>query len=131
MNKEKFEQLVSRAVETLPAEFLDKLENITVMVRDYPTSAQLTRARIRPSHALLGLYEGIPLTKRGRHYSLVTPDKITIFKKPIESMCRDDAEIIAEIQSVVRHEIAHYFGIEEATLNQIEKEKFKHRRKGS
>ena len=131
MNREKFEQLVSRAVETLPEEFLNRLENITVMVQDYPTSTQLTKARIRRSHTLLGLYEGIPLTKRGRHYSLVTPDMITIFQKPIESMCRDGEEITTEIQRVVQHEIAHHFGIGEATLKQIEKMKAKRKGKAS
>ena len=124
MNREKFESLVARAVETLPQEFLDRLENVTVVVEDYSTG-------VRHSHNLLGLYEGVPQTRRGRHYSLVTPDKITIFQKPIESRCRDDAEITAEIQRVVQHEIAHHFGIDEATLRQIEKAKFKRKGKAS
>ena len=63
----------------------------------------------------------MPLTKRGRHYGLVPPDKITIFQKPIEAKCGDDAEITAEIQRVVRHEIAHHFGISDAKLRQIER----------
>jgi len=129
MNRERFERLVARAVETLPEEFLDRLENITVMVQNYPTSTQLTKARIRRSDTLLGLYEGVPLTKRGVHYNLVTPDKITIFQKPIESMCRDEAEITAEIQRVVQHEIAHHFGIGEARLTQIERAKSKRKSK--
>ena len=124
MNREKFDSLVARAVETLPQEFLDRLENVTVVVEDYSTGD-------RHSPNILGLYEGIPQTRRGRHYSLVTPDKITIFQKPIESRCRDDAEITAEIQSVVQHEIAHHFGIDEATLGQIEKAKFKRKGKAS
>jgi predicted Zn-dependent protease with MMP-like domain len=128
MNRERFEQLVTRAVETLPEEFLDRLENIVVVVENRPTSTQLAEARVGRSHTLLGLYEGVPLTKRGRNYGLVPPDMITIFQKPIESECKNDAEITTEIQKVVQHEIAHHFGIGEATLKQIEKAKSK--RKG-
>ena len=131
MNREKFDSLVVRAVETLPQEFLDRLENVTVVVEDYPKAAHLSKTGIRHSHNLLGLYEGVPRTRRGRHYSLVTPDKITIFQKSIESRCKDDAEITAAIQSVVQHEIAHHFGIDEATLRQIEKAKFKRKGKAS
>ena len=81
----------------------------------------MRKARLRRGEALLGLYEGVPRTKRGSHYGLVTPDKITIFQKPIEARCRHDAEITAEIQSVVKHEIAHHFGISDARLWQIQK----------
>ena len=128
MNRERFERLVARVVEMLPEEFLDRLENVAVLVQNYPTSTQLAKAKVRRNDTLLGLYEGVPLTKRGVHYNLVTPDKITIFQKPIESMCRNEAEITAEIQRVVQHEIAHHFGIGEARLTQIERAKSK--RKG-
>jgi len=131
MNKKRFEQLVARAIEALPKEFIDRLENIIVVVEDYPTRNQLAKTGVRRNYTLLGLYEGVPLTKRGIHYNLVPPDKITIFQKPIESECRDDAEITAEIQRVVQHEIAHYFGIGESKLRQIEKTKFKGKRKAS
>ena len=129
MNRERFEQLVAKAVESLPDEFLERLENITVVVEDYPTSGQLAKAGVRHGNALLGLYEGVPITRRSRYYSLVSPDNITIFKKPIESKCGgDDAQITAEIQRVVQHEIAHHFGIGDARLKEIEEAKFK--RKG-
>ena len=74
---------------------------------------------LRRGQTLLGLYEGIPRTKR-KHYGLVPPDKVTIFQKPIEARWRHDAEITAEIQRVVKHEIAHHFGISDARLQQIE-----------
>ena len=123
MDRERFEQLVARAVEDLPEEFVTRLENIDVVVEDWPTRAQLASVGLRHSQTLLGLYEGVPLTKRGRHYGLIPPDKITIFRKPIESKCKDDAEIVAEIQSVVQHEIAHHFGIDDARLEQIRRGK--------
>ena len=120
MDRERFEWLVAKAVQALPKEFIARLENIDVVVEDWPTVDQLTRAGLRHGQTLLGLYEGVPLTKRGRGYGLVPPDKITIFKKPIEAKCRHDAEIIAEIHRVVKHEIAHHFGIGDARLEQIE-----------
>ena len=121
MDREKFEWLGAKAVDSLPEEFRTKLANIDVVVADWPTQGQLAEAGLKRGHTLLGLYEGVPLTKRGSHYGLVPPDKITIFQKPIEAEGRHEAEIIAEIQRVVRHEIAHHFGIGDARLNQLEK----------
>lgn len=120
MDRERFERLVARAIDSLPEEFRTKLENIDVVVEDWPTQWQLAKAGLRRGQTLLGLYEGVPLTKRGEHYGLVPPDKITIFQKPIEAKCRYDAEITTEIQRVVRHEIAHHFGITDVRLEQIE-----------
>jgi predicted Zn-dependent protease with MMP-like domain len=122
MDRERFERLVARAVEDLPEEFLIRLENIDVVVEDYPTPAQLREAGLKHGETLLGLYEGVPQTKRGGHYGLVPPDKITIFQRSIEDKCWHDAEISAEIQRVVKHEIAHHFGISDARLQQIEKD---------
>jgi predicted Zn-dependent protease with MMP-like domain len=120
MDRERFEELVVEALAELPAEFQEKLENIDVVIADKPTPQQLTRMGLRYNETLLGLYEGVPLTKRGRGYGMVPPDKITIFQKPIEAQCRHDREITREVQRVVQHEIAHYFGIGEASLRRIE-----------
>ena len=106
----------------MPEEFRAKLENIDVVVEDYPTLAQLARVGLKHRQTLLGLYEGVPLTRRGGHYGLVPPDKITIFQKPIEARCRNNTEIIAEIQRIVKHEIAHHFGISDSRLKQLGKE---------
>jgi len=122
MDRERFEWLVARAVEDLPEEFLTKLENIDVVVEDYPTPGQLRQVGLKHGETLLGLYEGVPQTKRGGHYGLVPPDKITIFQRSIEARCRHDTEISAEIQQVVKHEIAHHFGISDARLQQIERD---------
>ena len=110
------------AVDDLPEEFFTRLENIDVVVEDKPTPGQLTESGIKSSETLLGLYEGVPLTERGRHYGMVTPDKITIFQKTIEARCRNDTEVKDEIRRVVQHEIAHHFGISDARLKQIEKD---------
>ena len=121
MDRERFQELVIRAVESLPEEFRTKLENIDVVVADWPSQSQLVRLGLRQGRTLLGLYEGVPLTKRGRHYGLVAPDKITIFQKPIEARCKYEPEITLEIHRVVRHEIAHHFGTGERRLRQIER----------
>jgi predicted Zn-dependent protease with MMP-like domain len=123
MDRERFEQLVAEAVEDLPEEFLSKLHNVDVVVEDYPTSAQMRRVGLGRGQTLLGLYEGVPQTRRTSRYGLVPPDKITVFQKPIEAKCRHGAEISAEIQRVVRHEIAHHFGIGETRLREIEEGK--------
>jgi len=120
MDRERFEHLVARAVNDLPEEFLAKLQNVDVVVHDRPTPEQVARAGLEPGQTLLGLYEGIPRTKRGRHYGLVPPDIITIFQQPIEASCQNDAETALAIQKVVKHEIAHHFGISDARLRQIE-----------
>jgi predicted Zn-dependent protease with MMP-like domain len=114
--------LVARAVSSLPEEFRSRLENIDVVVEDQPSRTQLTRAGLRRGETLLGLYEGVPLTVRSSHYGLVPPDRVTIFQKPIEAKCRYGAEIISEVERVVRHEIAHHFGIGDGRLEQLEKE---------
>ena len=121
MDRGKFEWLVARVVDSLPEEFRTRLENIDVVVEDWPTQSQLAEVGLGGGQTLLGLYQGVPLTKRGKHYGLVPPDKITIFQKPIEAKCRGDARIAAEIQRVVRHEIAHHFGIGDARLRQLER----------
>ncbi len=120
MDRERFQWLVAKAVDSLPEGFRTKLENVAVVVEDWPTQGQLAEVGLKHRQTLLGLYQGVPLTKRGIHYGLVLPDKITIFQKPIEAKCSHDARIIAEIQRVVRHEIAHHFGIGDARLKQLE-----------
>ena len=123
MNRERFEWLVAKAVDSLPDEFHTKLENIDVVVEDQPNPSQLTDVGLKRGETLLGLYQGVPLTRRSRHYGLVVPDKITIFQKPIEAKCKYDVETTAEIRRVVLHEIAHHFGISDARLSQLERGK--------
>jgi predicted Zn-dependent protease with MMP-like domain len=121
MDRERFEQLVAKAVADLPEEFQERLDNIDVVVQDEPTSRQLADARLKRGETLLGLYEGVPLTRRSRSYGMVPPDKITIFQNPIESRCRSESAIQREVQRVVKHEIAHHFGIGDARLRQLER----------
>jgi predicted Zn-dependent protease with MMP-like domain len=123
MDRERFERLVAEAVDSLPGEFSARLENIDVVVADQPTLSQMADAGLEKDETLLGLYHGVPLTQRSRHYGMVVPDIITIFRKPIEAKCNNDTEIRAEIRRVVQHEIAHHFGIEDARLNHLESDR--------
>lgn len=123
MEREKFEQLVFKAVDELPEEFRERLDNVDIVVEDLPDAHQLRRLRMKNPLQLLGLYEGVPAIKRGSGYSMVLPDKITIFKKPIEAKCRGDSRVEKEIGRVLRHEIAHHFGFDEKTLRKIERER--------
>ncbi len=112
-----------RAIDSLPPEFQCKLENVDVVVENWPTPGQLRRVKRSHPTQLLGLYQGVPQTRRGRRYGLVLPDKISIFQKPIEAQCRFGDAIEVKVEEVVRHEIAHHFGLDEKTLRKIEGEK--------
>ena len=115
MDDNKFKQLVSEALDSLPKEFAEKLNNVSVAVDDFPTFYQQRKAKIPPQSLLLGLYEGIPQTKRGIYYSNI-PDKITIFKNAILQICQTDEQVRVQVRSTVIHEIGHHFGLSEADL---------------
>jgi predicted Zn-dependent protease with MMP-like domain len=115
--RQHFERLVAEAIESLPSDFKERLDNVALVVEDRPLPHQARR------HArgglLLGLYEGQPLTKRDSRYGMVFPDKITIFQLNVEAICRSDAEVRAEVRRTVLHEIAHHFGIDDARLHEL------------
>jgi predicted Zn-dependent protease with MMP-like domain len=119
MDSQQFEQLVIRAIESLPDEFRDRLDNIDIAIADRPTPEQLKPLEKKRGETLLGLYEGVPLTHRHSGYGMVTPDRITIFQKAIEAVCRNDGQIITEVRRVVLHEIAHHFGIDDDRLKEL------------
>ena len=119
MDTQKFEELVARAIESLPKAICERLENIDIIVANEPTCDQLMYSGLSKNETLLGLYEGVPLTDRTSGYSNVMPDKITIFQKPIEASCKNESQITSKIQRVVRHEIAHHFGIDDDRLREL------------
>ncbi len=115
MDDKKFKQLVSEALDLLPKEFAQKLNNVAIVVEDSPSSNQLRKSKLPPWALLFGLYEGVPQTKRGIYYSHI-PDKITIFKNSIERVARTEEEIKAQVRATVIHEIGHHFGLSDAEL---------------
>jgi predicted Zn-dependent protease with MMP-like domain len=92
------------------------MDNVDVVVEDRPSRDQLIGSGLNEDECLLGLYEGIPLPDR-YDYNLVLPDKITLFKNTIESICETERDIIREIQDTVVHEVAHHFGIGDDDLD--------------
>ena len=106
-----FQELVSRALDSIPPQLADLMDNVVVLIEDEPMAGE-------PAD-LLGLYDGIPLTERDSQYSFVPPDRIFIFRGPLERFARDDQELVDEVRITVVHEIAHHFGIEEERLHEL------------
>lgn len=119
MDSERFQQLVEEALEELPQQFAERLDNVAVIVADLATPAQLASVSVRNSHHLLGLYEGVPLTERPRGYAGALPDRISIFRVPIQEMSRNDEEIKKNVRNTVMHELGHYFGMDEDMLRDV------------
>jgi predicted Zn-dependent protease with MMP-like domain len=118
MEQERFNQLVVEAVEGLPEPFLEKLSNVDIQVRDLASPAELRAARVPPGATLLGVYHGVPQTRRSQSYGMVLPDRIFIYQRPIERLCRNDDEVREKVRKVVLHEIGHHFGMSEEMLRE-------------
>ena len=118
LRQDEFEALVIDAIGELPQELLARLDNVAIVVQEWPNRDQMDEAELEHRGELLGLYEGIPLTDR-EGYNLVLPDKITIFQGPVEAMCHTREEMAREIRVTVAHEIAHHFGIDDERLEEM------------
>lgn len=121
VTREEFEKIVAAGIDAVPEKFLKLLDNVVITVENEPNPIQRKKTRLRHGWTLFGLYEGIPQTKRGNHYTSVVPDKITIFQKPIEQAARDGEDMKAIVKNTVWHEIAHHFGLDEARVREAEK----------
>jgi len=116
-----FARLVSEALESLPQEFLDRLENVQVDIEEWPSPEVLTSVGLSPKakYALLGLYHGVPVTHRGAFY-MAFPDRISIYQKPIEwAAGPDEGSIREQVCHTVIHEVAHYYGIDDKRLDEL------------
>jgi len=120
MDRSEFEHLVDEAVADLPDEFRDRMANLAIVVEDWPDADTLRKAGVRGHRQLLGFYHGVPLPRRGRGYTMVTPDRISIYRLPILRVCRTDEEVRQTVARVVRHEVAHHFGIDDRRLLEID-----------
>lgn len=119
MRKEEFEKLVVEALENLPKLFKDSLHNVDVVIEDQPTAEQARTVGSRHRRMVLGLYQGVPLSRRSHHYGMVMPDKVSIFRKNIENVCSTDEEIVHLVTHTVQHELAHHFGITDKRLRDL------------
>ncbi|MEA3345180.1 MAG: metallopeptidase family protein [Chloroflexota bacterium] len=119
MDQETFDRLVEEALSSIPEEFQDKLDNVELLIADWPTQEQLNRAGLGPGRTLLGLYQGVPHPQRGSGYNLIPPDIITLFRGPIAAVGRTRSGIAHIIRRTVLHEIAHHFGFDEEQLREL------------
>lgn len=104
----------------IPKKFRDKLDNVVITVAEDPSAGQLNKLGYRQGALLFGLYEGVPQLRRGVHYNMAIPDRITIFKNPIEKVSQTPEQIKQQVRNTVYHEIAHHFGMDEKEIRRVE-----------
>jgi len=115
-----FEEMVNAGLEALPELYLSRLNNVAIVIDDQPDANQREKLKLRCHESLFGLYEGIPLTKRNNNYSLVLPDKITIFKLPLTHASKDKADLAEQVRHTVWHEVAHFYGLDHDQIHKLE-----------
>ena len=120
MTREKFEKLVVEAMALIPKRFRLEMKNIAVVVEDEPSAELLDEMEIEPPDSLYGLYQGTPLPERTWGYGNTLPDRVTLFRKPIEEDSEDEDEVRAVIGETLIHEVGHYFGLSEEEIEEIE-----------
>jgi predicted Zn-dependent protease with MMP-like domain len=109
MTRQRFEELVADALDTIPHRFMEAMNNVVVLVEDMAPG----------SPHLLGLYHGVALTERTSHYAGVLPDRITIYRLPILRICHSEEDVVRQVGVTVVHEVGHHFGIDDATLHEL------------
>jgi len=109
MSQARFEELVADALDAVPAEFAEAMDNVVVLVEDRNDEAP----------GILGLYHGVALTRRSSDYGGVLPDRISIYRRPILAFCETEEQVVEEVMITVVHEIAHHFGIDDARLHEL------------
>lgn len=119
MTRERFEKIAQAAFDSLPDVFTERVDNVRIVIEDYPSDDDLKRVGGR-RESLLGLYHGVPLPQRGTWYGAVpvVPDTISLYQKNIEAVCKDEEEIERRIVEVLFHELGHYFGMNERQVRQ-------------
>jgi predicted Zn-dependent protease with MMP-like domain len=117
---EEFSKLISRAIDEMPERYIQNLDNVAITYEDEPSPEQRVKLKLRGDQTLFGLYEGIPLPKRGAGYNLVLPDKITLFKHPIFYSSHDRESLYRHVKHTLWHEIAHYYGLDHDKIHEIE-----------
>lgn len=119
VDDDQFQDLINQALEGLPGEHAKSLKNVAILYEDEPTPRQREELRLRGDQTLLGLYEGVPLSQR-QGMTRLLPDKITLFKRPLESQANTLAELLEAIRHTLWHEIAHYYGLDHSKIHELE-----------
>ena len=119
MTRREFQDVVSQALEELPPEFQQAIENLDIQVRWAPTAYERRRHGLRPGMDLFGAYLGVPLPARSRGYSMVTPDLIVIYQRSHERTASSYEAMVKQARKTLLHEIGHYMGIDEDRLHEL------------
>ena len=127
MTRERFAGIVEDALRDIPRQFRAAMKNIAVVVEDEPSQDLLDELGLEPDDTLFGLYHGTPLTERGATYGNVLPDRISIYRLPIEEACEDEDDIRQCVAETVIHEFGHYFGLSEEEIEEIEEKYWRDR----
>lgn len=114
-----FEDLVSGAIDAIPALYQKHLENVAFIIEDEPTPQQRYKLQLYPNETLFGLYEGVPLPQRGGTTKIL-PDKITIFKNPALWVSASKEELKEHLRHTIWHEVAHYYGLDHQRIHELE-----------
>ena len=120
-----FDIVISQVLDELPQEYIKNMKNVAIVMADEPDDNQRQKLKLRCHDTLFGLYEGIPLTRRGAGYNLVLPDKITLFKNPLMSVSHDIEDFTRNVKHTLWHEIAHHYGLDHDRSHEIERTRFK------
>ncbi len=119
VSPDEFEKFINDGIAAIPKLYQTKLENIAFLAEDYPTPEQRTRLNLYPNETLFGLYEGVPLPQRNGTLKLL-PDKITIFKRPIEYVSQTKDDVKEQVRHTIWHEVAHYYGLDHRRIHQLD-----------
>lgn len=118
ISDKQFKAIVSKAIDGIPAPYIDRLENVAFIIEDQPAPDQLKQLGMRYHDLLFGLYEGTPLPQRNG--SKLLPDKITLFKMPLQMVSHDRNELVEHVKNTIWHEVAHYFGLDHKRIHELE-----------
>lgn len=116
---EQFQQLIDQALSELPGEHVQNIKNVAILYEDRPTPEQRLKLQLRHDQTLLGLYEGTPLTAR-QGMTRLLPDKITLFREPLQYQADSLEQLKEEIKHTLWHEIAHYYGLDHKRISELE-----------
>lgn len=119
VSDEEFQVLINQALSELPGEHVRNIKNIAILYEDEPTYDQRQKLQLRPNQTLLGLYEGTPLSQR-QGLPRLLPDKITLFKHPLQNSANNPEELKEQIKHTLWHEIAHYYGLDHDRIRELE-----------
>jgi predicted Zn-dependent protease with MMP-like domain len=116
---DEFQSLINQALNELPGDHVKNIKNVAILYEDLPTMEQRQKTNLTPQQTLLGLYEGVPLSQR-QGMTRVFPDKITLFRLPLQQHANNPAELKEEIKHTLWHEIAHYYGLDHDKIHELE-----------